>query len=254
MYKISLIVFLVCSLSFAQSFQDAYNSTRELPITEINGVELGGYNQLTGNPNEWSKVIGVLYEFDDIRFAKVQTDGTFLLYDDWNQNGTIKVGNRKYIVPNANFHVGRDELMSKTENDSIFLFDLYSLDEFSLGNKRFKHIQDNRDGAFKVFEIVYDSQNVSLLKRHTAEMIEADPNPMLNRLRNKIVKKESYYIQKNGALSDFSLKKSSYVDLIEKNQKKEFMSLVRDRNLSFNNEDAAAAIISLISELNNPAK
>lgn len=253
MKRLLLLLVFISFASFSQSFQEAYEANRQLPITEINGMDLGTYNQLTGNPNEWSKVMGILYEFDDIRFAKVGTDGTFLLHEDWNQSGVIMVGERKYLVPNMNFHIGRDELMSKADNDSIFLFDLNTLDEFSFQNKRFKRYQDNRDGIYKVYEVVFDSRDISLLKRHSAELIKADPDPMKNRLRNKIVKKESFLIQKNGLMSDFSLKKSGYYNLIDKNQRKEFQSKVQVASLSFTDENDAPSILRIIADLNDGA-
>ena len=51
----------------AQSFQEAYQATREIqPFANANGTQ--NYNAFAGNPNEWSKVMGVFYNFDDIEF------------------------------------------------------------------------------------------------------------------------------------------------------------------------------------------
>ena len=71
------------------------------------------------NALDQSKISGVFYEFDDIRFAKVATEGSYLLFDDWKNKGVILFGGKKLIISNINFNVKSEEFMSRITSYNV---------------------------------------------------------------------------------------------------------------------------------------
>lgn len=227
---------LLCSaLVSAQSFQEAYQNTRELqPFANSNGTQ--SYDALTGNSGEWSKIMGVFYNFDDINLGKKGIEGSVFLYDNWKNTGTIYLGKRTFKVSNINYHISRSSFMTKIENDSIFIFDFDLVDKVKVNNKSFKRIYNAKEGKHVVYEFVHEGKDFSLLKNYSVSVVQGSPNPMVNRPKSKIKKKSSFYLLKNNVISDFKLKKSSIVGLMQDDKVSALKDYADKYNLSFKKE------------------
>ena len=51
---------------------------------------------MVGNPNEWSKIMGVFYQFDDIRFDDRHLEGSIFLFDNEDHPGRVYIDNKVY--------------------------------------------------------------------------------------------------------------------------------------------------------------
>lgn len=244
-----LAVLLLCSVFatsvYGQSFLEAYENTRHFePFANANGTQT--YDGLAGNPNEWSKVIGVFYEFDDIQLAKKGIDGSVFLYDSWNNNGSVYLDKKVFKLSNINYHVDRSSFMTKIENDSIFIFDFDLVDKIVVNKKTFKRFYHAKEGTHKVFEIVHQGKDFSLLKHYTVELVEGSPNPMLGRPRSKIKHNSRYYIEKKGVIQDFKLKKSSVLGLLDSDNATSMKSYMERYDLSYKKEaDLQKAFVNI---------
>ncbi len=220
----------------AQSFQEAYQATREIqPYANANGTQ--SYNAFTGNANEWSKVMGVFYEFDDIQLAKKGIDGSVFLYNTWDNKGAVYLNEKIFKLNNINYHIDKASFMTKIENDSIFIFDFDLVDKIVVNNKTFKRYYHVKEGAHKVFEIIHQEKDFALLKHYSLELIQGSPNPMLGRPRSKIKQNSKYYIEKKGVIQDFKFKKSTLLSLYDGERASALKEYADKYDLSFKKED-----------------
>ncbi len=249
MKKLILSVVLIsCFQTNAQSFIEAYEATRIIePYNNVNGTD--SYDGYLGNPQEWSKIMGILGEFDDIEFNRRGTDGTVYLFDNWENKGVVDVGEKRYVVTNLNYHIKRDEFMMKMEGDSTFIFDLLRVDKFSVNNREFTNIYDPVESKNKIYEVLYQDQKRSLLKGYFVKYKEASPNPMVNRGRNEIKQGHSYFMYENGKLLPFRLKKSKTLDLVSIDQSKQLELYIKTNDLSYRKEMDMVKILDQISKI-----
>ena len=63
--------------------------------------------------------------------------------------------------------------------------------QLNIQGKVFKKV-DTEIGS-RIFEVIYESDKVSLLNFHSVKLVEGSVNPMLSRKTDKLVHKEVYY-------------------------------------------------------------
>ncbi len=245
MKKFLLPVFLLLSCNFfAQSFLEAYESTRHLePFSNNNGTTIEEFNSLTGNPDEWSKIMGVFYEFDDIRFGKIALEGSVYLFKEWNNQAVVLANNKRYRIPNINFNIKQGTFISKIQGDSLFVYDFDKVERILVNNRVFKKLYSSIDKEKKIFEVLFESDKLSLLKSYHTVFIQASPNPMVNRPSNKIRQAYSYYIDVNGDVIPFKLNKSSFKKIVTDSDKKKMYDFVKKYNLTYSKESDAKKIL-----------
>ena len=80
------LVFLFSLSSFSQTFVEALEMSGGMPPAEnLNGTN--SYGDGLGNSGEWSKMMGMLAQFDDIDLEKRNIKGSIYLFDTWENNG-----------------------------------------------------------------------------------------------------------------------------------------------------------------------
>ncbi|MCK8521657.1 hypothetical protein M0D21_08755 [Aquimarina sp. D1M17] len=175
--------------------------------------------------------------FASLKATPISTDGSEYLFDTWDNKTIITLNNKKYSFSNMNFNIEKEQFMSKIEGDSLFIFDFKKLDKVIVNGKEFKSIYSPEDNAEKVFQVIYENSDFSILKKYSIKFIESSPDPMLNRSRNKLVKLENYFLMKNGVFTPFKLKKKSVTNLIQKDiDQSSLDNYVKSNNLSYKNE------------------
>jgi hypothetical protein len=200
----------------------------------ING--LNDYSTLRGNPNDWSKIMGISYQFDDIRLETRALDGSILLYDNIETPGLVYVKDRVYKMENINYNIKNDQFFTKIENDSVFLFTFDNIDKISIKNRDFEEIYNSSENKKSVFEILHKGNKISLLKKHTVRFIPGSDNPMVNRPRSEYKKKSSYFIKQRDKMTKVKLKKSKILNLLDKNSRKKASNYIKDKKLSISKE------------------
>lgn len=235
----TIVVFclvLIFSFSYAQRTPDGPGGIP--PSDNLNGLSNADMANLTGNPAEWSKIVGVGYDFDDIKLGKTELSGSAYLFDTWTNSASVLVENKRYIFPQINYHIFRDEFMSKMENDSIFVLNFSAIDRILINNRAFRNIFNAAEGSSKVYEVIVENKEFSILKSYTIDVVKSSPNPMVNRPKPKIKRTSNYHLYKNETLSPLRLKKSSvlkllgpYADKAEQYADKQRLSFKKDEDL-----------------------
>lgn len=165
---------------------------------------------------------------------KKAVDGSVYLFSSWkNYAGIFTNDNQNFSLNNINLNIERNTFESKISEDSIFTFSFNNIDKFVVNNKIFKNFYYNNDN--RVFEMIYESDEFSILKGYRVILIEGSANPMVNRKNSKLVQKSSYYIMKGKSISPFRLSKKKVLGLVEDNpdRVKKIEQYAKNNNLSY---------------------
>ena len=247
-------VFLSLLLLFIFSF--SYSQTDRIELVRMSGgvdpLGINGltdYSNLVGNPNEWSKTMGIFYQFDDIRLERRGLDGSVLLYDNIETPGLVYVKDKVYKMENINYNIKNDQFFTKIENDSIFLYTFVNIDKISIKNRDFEEIYNPNENKKSVFEILHKGKKISLLKKHTVKFIAGSDNPMVNRPRSEFKKKSRYFIKQGEKMTKIKLKKSNILNLLDKNSRKKAANFIKDQKLSIKKEKDLKQLINYCNTL-----
>lgn len=227
-----LLLALLTSFSvFSQSFLEAYENTRVYdPAANLNGLGNDQFRTLTGNSAEFSKIMGIIGEFDDITLAKKGLVGTVMMFNKKeNHQGRLYSENKVYILRDINYNIETGKFQSKLDNDSTFVYNLASVKRVIIYDRNFSVMTDPVTKQKNVYEVIQAGKKVSLVKKHYITLLKASPNPMVNRKKTKIQQKWSYFIidDKDNIMPFSGSKKSllnSVKDSDKRKQLKDYMS------------------------------
>ena len=210
--NIFLIAVLISSFSFAQNGNVENNGTQILNASSSSR----SYGQASAT------------FFNPAR----RVQGSVYLFKDWKNDAVIHtVENQKFSLKNINLNIERNTFESKISDDSIFTFNFNNIDKFIINNRAFRN--HYYDGYNRVFEEIYDSGKLTILKGYKLVLVKGSPNPMLNRSSDKNVQKVYHFIKQGSNIKSFRLKKSSILDLMTSDQAKAAEKYAKERKLSF---------------------
>jgi hypothetical protein len=197
MKKLLLLGVIVC---FGLSHSQANGVKTMENFEQDNPTELQSPINLMSNN---AKKIGAFHVYK----TKKSVEGTTYLFDKWENNGILitKKGKR-FSLKNINLNLKRNVFESKYNEEKIFTFNYNNINKFIVNDKIYKNYYHNDD--VKIYEIVYESSEFQLLKGFKINLIEASPNPMLNRSIDRFVKKEDYFIKRAKEIIPLKLKKN----------------------------------------------
>jgi len=181
---------------------------------------------------------------------KRQTDGTFYLFDKWDNYCIIQTeDNQKFLLRNINLNIKRHTFESKTESDSIFTFSFNNIDKFIINGIIYKNYYWEEDN--KVYEVVYTNDDFQLLKGFKVKLIEGSANPMINRKNDKYIRKEYYCIRKDDMIKPFKLKKKHILKLVNGDVEKvnNIEAYAKNNNLSFKKESDVRNILEFSAKI-----
>ncbi|MBL4568551.1 MAG: hypothetical protein JKY69_02450, partial [Flavobacteriaceae bacterium] len=167
-----LPLFFMLISTQAQSWVETIETVTIGGLPATNGeLDQWSKDYLVGNRLEWSKIRGILYQFDDIVLRKNKIEGSAFLFDNWKNKGIFIVNQKKYNFSNINYHIERESFMSKMEGDSTFVFNMNNVNRVTINGRHFKINYDVNESKNKVYEVVYESENISLLKGYSLKYI-----------------------------------------------------------------------------------
>lgn len=247
LYTVLMLALLVGFNGFSQSFLEAYENTRHFePFDNVNGTYDETFNTLTGNPAEWSKVMGVLAQFDDIELEKKGIEGSVMLFPTKNNHqGKVYSGKKVYVLKDLNYNVKSEQFQTKLENDSIFIYNLEGLTRVQIEDKNFSVMYDAVAGERRIYEVIQSGKKLSLMKRYSIKVLKASPNPMVNRKKTKIIKKWRYYtVDANDNIVEFKGKKKAILAMAKDNESKKLMKdFISANRLSVKKEEDIKKIV-----------
>lgn len=178
-------------------------------------------------------------------------DGSVYLYENWNNSVIIQtVDAKRLLIKNINLNLMRNTFEAKISQDSIFTFNFNNIDRFVINGKEYKNFYYDDDN--RVYELLFDSENLSILKGYKIKYIEASINPMGNRPRDRYVQTYNYYVRRDGKISPITLKKNRILKLLKDDEKiAKIKEYVESNNLSYSNEDNVKKIMKYYDYMNS---
>ena len=166
--------------------------------------------------------------------------GSAYLFDEWNNNGEIQtLTGERFLVRNINLNISRNAFEAKiNDNDSIFSFNFNNIDQIIINEKKYKNYFSNGDN--RVYQVIYNDKNFSLLKGFSVKLVTSSGNPMVNRSNDKYVKKREYFFRNvnDNLIESFRLNKRSLNKVIQNSPKGSATVLahIELNDLSYKNE------------------
>ena len=166
------------------------------------------------------------------------------MFEDWNNSGIIyATTTERYSLKNINLNIERNSFESKVGQDSLFSFNFNNIDKFVINGRTFKNFYWDDDN--RVYEIIYENENWSLIKGFKIVEVTGSANPMLNRTRDRIIRKAFYYLKDDSGINTFIMKKNKILKLLNKKESgsEEILGFVKSNKLSFKKEDDVIKIL-----------
>lgn len=172
-------------------------------------------------------------------------DGTVYLFEDWNNTGVIHATtNQRYSLRNINLNIERNSFESKVGRDSLFSFNFNNIEKFIINGRTFKNYYWNDDN--RVYEIIYEGKDWSLIKGFKIVEVTGSANPMLNRTRDRMIRKTFYYLKDDKGIRSFILKKNRVLKLLSNSDKaitSKIENYAKANKLSFKKENDLRKIL-----------
>ena len=203
-------------------------------------------NSIAGNPFQGSQFTGQATFFN----PKFDREGSIYLYDGWDQSATIvaKGTGGSFRENNINFNIQRSMFEKKVAGDSIVAFNFTSIEKIIVGGKEFKSFYLDEIKRNKAFEVVYKGKDFTILKGYTVDILEASPNPMVARPRDKYIQRVTYYLETETKLVEFKLRKRTILEALNDeamvNRAKDYAKMY---DKSFTNESDLKMILNYAS-------
>ncbi|PIV18600.1 MAG: hypothetical protein COS42_01775 [Flavobacteriales bacterium CG03_land_8_20_14_0_80_35_15] len=204
---------------------------------------------LIDNPDQ--TILRVAYNFGGpVSFynPKRNLKGTNYLFDDWENFGVIKSkDNKDFLVRNININIDLNTIQTKISNDSIFDYDLNNIEKVTINNKVYKNIYSEK--GKRIYEVIFESDEFSILKGFETKIIEGTPNPMQNRASDAIVRNKSYFLKTGVNIIAFRLTKKKILNLLNKDSVKiaKLEQYMKSENLSYNKDkDISKALLQIL--------
>ena len=237
-YLIIIAIFII-NMSFSQLMEDggSYESSKGTPLPKIKGNYTGNTGSLYSESKKYS-------------YDKVHVEGSQYLFKEWNNNGAIIIGNKKYILANINFNIDKQTFMSKIKNDSVYVYNISNDDKILINGRRFKSIYNNIERKNKIYEVIHSGKDFSVLKEYYVSVIEASSNPMLNRPNRKIKQKNKFLVYTaTKEIVDLKLQKKSILALMEKNKIQAVNDFIGEKRLSYKKQNDIIRILKYYDSL-----
>jgi hypothetical protein len=109
-----------------------------------------------------------------------------------------------------------------------------NIDKIIINRKIYKSIF-SEEGK-RIYQVVYEDTNFSILKGFSIQTVPSSPNPMVNRKSDRLVRKEILYLKKDNVVKRFKLNKKRVLRLVIANNKKDVLRYAKDEKLSFRKE------------------
>jgi hypothetical protein len=172
-------------------------------------------------------------------------DGTVYLFEEWNNSGVIHATtDQRFALNNINLNIERNSFESKVGKDSLFSFNFNNIEKFVINGRTFKNYYWNDDN--RVYEIIYEAKDWSIIKGFKIVEVTGSANPMLNRSRDRMVRKMFYYVKDENGISPFILKKRKVLKLVSNGdaaKSAKIANYAKNSKLSYKREDDLRKII-----------
>lgn len=170
-------------------------------------------------------------------------EGTEYLFDSWENSAIVySKDNLSYVIDNINLNIKSNSFLSKISKDSIFTYNMNGIDRIVINSKIYKNIYSEKGKT--ICEVVFESDEFSILKGFDIKTIQGSPNPMINRANDKMVRKKRFYVLKDETLKSFRFAKRKVLAIISPKKKSEVKEYVKLNDLSYRDENDVKQILN----------
>ena len=177
---------------------------------------------------------------------KRPVDGTDYLFDNWNNSCEIvSTDGKRFFVSNVNFNIRRNTFESRYAPDSLFVFNFNNIDKFIIEDRIFKNYFWNNNN--RVYQIVFETEAFSIIKGFKVDEVAGSPNPMLNRMRDRLIRRAEYFKRTNrGTIERFKLNRKNVLNLVDTELHKKLFEYVDRNELSYKDEKDVEMMLAFI--------
>lgn len=191
--SILIVIMFYLSFNFAQTTDTRPNSESNID-TSIKLFSLGGEGTVSATPKE---IVGNIHVFKN-----------------WNNKCILSIEGKVYKLANINLNILTNKFESQISKDSVFVFNFSTFDHILINNRKFKNFYDPKEHKNETFELIYDGEDVKILKRYEVGVKQNDPDPLMIRKNvDSYFKRTTYFIKKGEDISEIKLKKKSILAL-----------------------------------------
>ena len=241
MKKLKIITLLFLTLSFVW-----YSQSSSTNVSDNNALALQGITG--GNNNGGNGVYGTAMRFVN---PPRTIDGSIYLFNNWKNYPVVvkSKDNKIFTLDNVNFNLRTNRLVTKISQDSIFVLNMKSIETVDIQWKLFKKVYT--EIGSRIFEVIYESEKVSLLNFHSVKLVEGSVNPMLSRKTDKLVHKEVYYVLNDQGINELRLKKKSILNSFASNdnEKNSLLKYFLENKLSFKKIDDVKVVLNNLNTI-----
>ncbi len=161
------------------------------------------------------------------------------LFDEWASEAVVVVENKRYIFPNVNYNMNNDSFITRINKDSAFILNSNLFDKVIINQKIFKSFYDSSKNSEGIYEVIFEKEKISIVKKHYLSVMEKSKDIMLSQSEPDIRKKSKYllYNNENKVFSRFKLRKKEILGLIEKSNISKIEEFVKSEKLSYKREE-----------------
>jgi len=238
------VLFLFCSITYSQTKKYTSNHISCAPTAE-------GFDAFQSSINfradEFNQDKFKLYG-DNVISKKTQS---VLLYKKWNNKVEIHTDSKKFSLDNVNYNIQRREFITKNDDGTYLNFSFNGkIKKVVINGKSFKSFYDTfTDYDKRIYEIVYECDDFSILKRYRIVIIEASPNPMVNRKSDIVSIEDEYYLKEGNSFKSLNLNKKSLFKLCDESKVTNIKQFAKKNSLSFKKEDDVIKILDFSNSL-----
>jgi len=158
------------------------------------------------------------------------------LYPTYNNAAVISTTtNRRYSISNINLNIYSNNFDSEMSSDSLYVFDNKWLKSVVINNTTYKVYFDLVESDHKIYQVIYENENFSLLRLDKIISKEIRDPLNINPPKISYGKGINYYLKNGSDITQFSLKKKSILQLF-KEKKDMVMAYAKKYKLSYKKE------------------
>lgn len=180
------------------------------------------FGEKVSRESKYIEIRGIYDNIDNNSSTNNKVDGTPYLFDKWDIAGEIfSIDNKIFKIKGLNYNAYADYFLTKTTPDSVFVFKASYIEKAIINNKVFKKYLNQNNGSINFYEVIAEIDDFELLKRSQKVIRTGITNGLTREKENDyLILKESYFLFKEGILTEFALKKKNILKLFgDKSQK-----------------------------------
>lgn len=212
-----LILIITFSVSILSAQNDSFVNNQGAMLESMSSPYGGNYGGSTRFYNPPMEIMGTIY-----------------LFDTWENTGIMYTKtNQKFVLKNINLNIQRNAFQVKISQDSIFTYYFNNIEKFEVNNKVYKNYFS--ENGKRIYEVIYESDEFSIIKGFDIEYITGSVNPMLRRKNDKYVRIKTYYIWKDKKIELFKLNRRRVLKLVADDQERveKVKQFVEENKLSY---------------------